>query len=280
MSQNKYICFICYEEKKNYKKCKNAHIICKECYMKWAKECVEGYGKNITCPFCIESFSIAKTLTINDIIKIFKNKEKENNVQNNNIEKIDSNENKSIHYNNNNYPNNNSNRKILVYHNKIYNCIINTGKLEKYNSYFKEINNISNKMKLNEFIDNSVKYSKEYDLFYCDKNNNINCSCCEEKICKLGNCLCIKCMNINKKYHELKSHYLINKCGRLAKVNKNLECFCLCYFIEDENPVICGSINKVSKKIYICNGCRDLSKLILNYLNISQINKLIKKSTN
>lgn len=281
MNQNEYICFICRDEIKKYKKCKICkQIFCKECYIKWAKECVNDIGKDINCPFCIQIFSSDKTLTINALIKEFQNKELENNDQNNNIQKIDSNKNKSIRYNNNNYPNDNQNRKILVYENVFYNCIINTGKLEKYNSYFKEINNISNKMKINKLKDKSIKYSKEYDLFYCDKNNNINCSCCKDKICKLGNCLCIKCMNINKKYHELKSHYLINKCGRLAKVNKNLECFCLCYFIEDENPVICGSRNIVSKKIYICNSCRDLSKIILNYLNISQITQLIKKYPN
>jgi len=276
MNKNDYFCNICLFYKKKLKRCKHCkQFFCKECYMKWAEECIENIGTAISCPYCKNLSIFKKTLTINDIINEFQNKELENNEKNNNELKTDLNQDKSILYNNNDYPNDNSNRKLLVINNKIYKCIINTGKLEKYNSYFKEINNISNKMILNDLKDNSIKYSKEYDLFYCDKNNNINCSCCNNNICKLGNCLCLKCMNINKQYHELKSHYLINKYGRLAKVNKNLECFCFCYFIEDENPVICGFRNKVSKKSYICNGCRDLSKNIFNYLNISQINKLI-----
>ena len=83
-------------------------------------------------------------------------------------------------------------------------------------------------------------------------------------------------MKINVEYHDLKSHYLINKSGRLAKVNKILECFCKCMFIEDNSPVLCGYRNKVSKKIYRCKSCEDLTKIITNYLSLSQINNLIK----
>ena len=131
-------------------------------------------------------------------------------------------------------------------------------------------------MKFNEFINNSINYSEEYDLFYCGKNNNINCSCCKDKICKLGNCLCVNCMKINIEYHDLKSHYLINKSGRLTKVNQILECFCCCLFIEDNSPVKCGYRDMVSKKYYTCKSCEDLTKIITNYLSLSNINNLIK----
>jgi hypothetical protein len=277
-SLSNLICFICREAKKYYKKCKNCNnFFCEDCVNKWKNVCIDDFGKPIFCFFCKGYLSITDAYSINNKIKNLGYEESKNNVLNN-INNVQNkiNEEQSINYNNNNYPNENSNRKIIKFDNKNFKCIIDTGKLEKYNSNFKEINNNPNKMKFNEIINNSINYSEEYDLFYCGKNNNINCSCCKDKICKLGNCLCVNCMKINIEYHDLKSHYLINKSGRLAKVNKILECFCKCMFIEDNSPVLCGYRNKVSKKIYRCKSCEDLTKIITNYLSLSQINNLIK----
>ncbi len=287
-SLSNLICFICKESKKYYKKCKNCNnFFCEDCVNKWKNVCIDDFGKPIFCFFCKGYLSITDAYSINNKIKNLGYEESKNNVLNNinniqnNINNVQNNinEENSINYNNNNnnYPNEKTNRKILFSKSKkSYKCIIDTRKLEKYNSNFEEINNTSNKMKFNEFINNSINYSEEYDLFYCGKNNNINCSCCKEKICKLGNCLCVNCMKINIEYHDLKSHYLINKSGRLTKVNQILECFCCCLYIEDDRPVKCGYENKVSKKYYTCKSCEDLTKIITNYLSLSNINNLIK----
>ena len=48
------------------------------------------------------------------------------------------------------------------------------------------------------------------DLYFCYKKTNLNCKCCIEHICKPGSCLCKRCMYLNKEYHGLKMHYLIN----------------------------------------------------------------------
>ena len=46
-------------------------------------------------------------------------------------------------------------------------------------------------------------------LYFCYKKTNLNCKCCIEHICKPGSCLCKRCMNLNKEYHELKMYYLM-----------------------------------------------------------------------
>ena len=59
-------------------------------------------------------------------------------------------------------------------------------------------------------------------LYYCGKKNElINCKCCSpEHKCINGNCLCVKCMRYNVKKLNLKNKELINKAGRIAKLDR------------------------------------------------------------
>ena len=84
-------------------------------------------------------------------------------------------------------------------------------------------------------------------------------------------------MIINKKYHGLKKHYLINKAGRACRISKNLECFCMGFFYVNGKKVQCGN----TCFDFFCNPCKQLSKLIKYYLNEEQIRILqIKDKSN
>jgi hypothetical protein len=124
---------------------------------------------------------------------------------------------------------------ILEIKNHLLYCIIDTCIMEKYSNMFEDTK--PNTTLINDNYNVSI-YSPEYDLFFCYKYNNINCKCCKSKRCEPGNCMCVSCMKLNKKYHQLKDDYLINKYGRVAKINNNF-CKCKCTYLEDNLPVYC-----------------------------------------
>ena len=107
----------------------------------------------------------------------------------------------------------------------------------------------------------------EMDLFFCYKKTNLNCKCCIEHICKPGCCLCKRCMNLNKEYHGLKMHYLINRAGRAARYSKR-HFHCYCKYIKQvkndngnifNNKFYCGDIT-------YCPPCQNLDDLMDDYL--------------
>ena len=64
------------------------------------------------------------------------------------------------------------------------------------------------------------------NLYYCGKKTNLNCGCCDG-ICKKGNCICVECMEFNKKVKFLSPYYLINKKARAARLDNGK--FRCCY---------------------------------------------------
>ncbi len=102
---------------------------------------------------------------------------------------------------------------------------------------------------------------EKMDLYYCYRKTNINCPCCESKVCKPGNCFCKRCMIINKEYHGLKKHYLINKAGRAAKMKKN-KFICNCAFINKKTKNELTFNNKcICSDIVSCSACKDLTQI-------------------
>ena len=58
-------------------------------------------------------------------------------------------------------------------------------------------------------------YKDEYDIFFCQKKNNIN-----DKECSVSNELCKECQKLNQAYHKLKKNYLLNSAGRVCTYRK------------------------------------------------------------
>ena len=78
--------------------------------------------------------------------------------------------------------------------------------------------------------ENLLFRSQITNLYYCNKNNDdINCQCCPDHICREKNCLCVKCMFYNFETLDLKYGELFNKAGRIAKSeNGEYHCGIIC----------------------------------------------------
>jgi hypothetical protein len=115
-------------------------------------------------------------------------------------------------------------------------------------------------------IPNDVKLGKN-NLYYCGKNTNLNCGCCDG-ICKEGNCLCINCMELNKQYKYLNPYYLINKKARAAKLDNGKFRCRYKYFCTE-----CMNGNTMKKETQCkfpnnpCDACQVLNKLYKKYFN-------------
>ena len=116
-------------------------------------------------------------------------------------------------------------------------------------------------------VPNKCVLDEGMDLFFCYSNTGNQCSCCNDHIYKPGNCLCKNCMELNKKYHGLKNHYLINKAGRAARYSRR-HFHCYCKFIKQvinengnvfNNKFFCGDIT-------YCPACSSLDELMDYYL--------------
>ena len=88
----------------------------------------------------------------------------------------------------------------------------------------------------------SIFHEKE-DIFYCDKNNQIN-----DKDCYKYNELCKNCLMLNQAYHKLKKNYLLNGAGRVCTYKKG-KMFCLGKFQR-----VCSEHNIDYIQDLICNG--------------------------
>ena len=146
-------------------------------------------------------------------------------------------------------------------------------KISKYINYFERENKIPNY----EIIEKNHKqnlFNKEYDLVFCNNNNQIN-----GKICKPGNELCLNCMKINQAYHGLKKHYLINCAGRVCTYSKGTF-HCNCEF-EIEKKHESGrlySYNYIcNDKNNICLACQNMNKMLKKYLDSKTIEALLKR---
>ncbi len=124
-------------------------------------------------------------------------------------------------------------------------------------------------------IPGEAKLNIEYDLFFCGKPNHIDCICCTEHKCRPGACMCISCMKLNKKYHKLKSHYLINKSGRACKYSHGFfHCYC------NYTHIVHDVGNNIFKPVYRCQGenickpCEEITLLMETYLPSTICQKL------
>ena len=150
-------------------------------------------------------------------------------------------------------------------------------KIGKYIDYLNNPNPESNKPAT---IPEDVKLNTEYDLYFCGKPNHIDCICCTDHKCKPGSCMCISCMKLNKKYHKLKSHYLINKSGRACKYSHGYF-HCYCNYIHIVHDV--G--NNIFKPVYKCQGenvckpCEEITLIMETYLPNTICQKLRDRET-
>jgi hypothetical protein len=134
------------------------------------------------------------------------------------------------------------------------------------------VNNNNNNNNNNYYYDeNSLpvkgdKYLASNGLYYCDKKTNLNCGCCSG-ICSKGNCLCVDCMNYNKKIKKLNDIILINKAAKAAKYKKKYKS----YYCNTKytNEKICHYPNEP------CFECQILTKLMKKYLKSEVYNFLI-----
>ena len=121
-------------------------------------------------------------------------------------------------------------------------------------------------------------FNTKYDLYFCGKENGINCHCCENKTCCPDGEICPECMKKNLKFHELKGYYLINKEGRACKYNNG---YFHCYSKFDEIKKDKGGNYFKSQKIcgnnYTCEACKNITKLMNYYLSSHTIKKLIER---
>ena len=153
----------------------------------------------------------------------------------------------------------NSDQKIY------YNNIIEEE--EKINKYVDYLNYPRPESIKPSTIPGDSKLDPEYDLYFCGKSNRIDCICCTEHKCLPGNCMCISCMKLNKRYHKLKSHYLINKAGRACKYSHGyFHCYCnYAHIVHDAG-------NNIFRPVYRCQGenickpCEEITLLMETYL--------------
>lgn len=149
---------------------------------------------------------------------------------------------------------------------------------EKINAYTDYLNSPVPESKTPDDIPDGVILNTTYDLFFCGQPNNIECLCCEEQICQPGSCMCVSCMKINKKYHMLKTHYLINKSGRACKYSHgSFHCYCYYSHIasdDEKNNIkpICRCQGQNS-----CKPCQEITLLMGTYLSKSICQKLLDR---
>ena len=155
----------------------------------------------------------------------------------------------------------------------------NTGKIkrEKFMNNLIDKNNNSKSNNAIQIIDKN-DYNPKYDLYFCGKNNNINCSCCVNKNCCPNGELCVNCMKKNQKLHGLKRHYLINKQGKVCKYSHgNFHCNSIFEEIKQDQG---GNFYKkeiICKGDYTCDACKYITNLMNYYLSTETIKKLIER---
>ena len=116
----------------------------------------------------------------------------------------------------------------------------------------------------------------KYNLYYCFRNNNLNCNCCKNHICQPGNCMCKECMQTNLSYHGLKKYYLINKAGRACKFSySNYYCHCRTERrTKNDNGNIFVAMEWCHYPSFPCLACEEATKLMDKYIDQELINKL------
>ena len=151
----------------------------------------------------------------------------------------------------------------------------------KYENRISKIKELSNEEKnyiISEALEFGSSMNLNCDLFYCYKNNDLNCNCCQKKICEPGSCFCIICLDYNKKYHNLPNHYLINKNGKVSKLIFG-NFYCNYEYITEkyQNNNLFEIKNTCFFPNYQCKACKELSFLAKKYLGKELYEKLMEK---
>lgn len=285
---NNLICPICCEIFNNPYNCKNCEkTICENCLQKHRKSSVDS-GNTLYCPYCKENNDYYKN---EEILKLLSKKiffcikcqqkfsyteefEEHNKICNLKCKECNKPFNKLLNFLNHIKKEHLSDVIKKMAKNKVLNNNIIEKDLNNYQNYLDEIN----------------KKIKANNLLYCNEPNNIKCNCCEKKRCKKGNCMCNNCMILNKKKLGLEKYYLINKYGRVCKIdyiNNNFECFCNCNDFQEKLinnnihyiPITCGKETIIDCKKY-CKGCEILKNLIEYYFTKDELDYLIKNNNN
>lgn len=230
-----------------------------------------------------------------------------NNLNNNNNQNVINNNNdNNSSYLVNQYPNFESNKNYFNNNKKIEinKKLYRVNSARKANNQFEfkagfkeEENHIKSKLTLpmkNEYVnpffnfssekgDNNNSYYINNDnntnnnkIFYCNsKNSDIPCNCCIDHICRQGNCMCVSCMRKNIKNLNLTQGELINKAGRIAKLEKG-DYYCGCEFESVFVNVIGRKFvdKKICRYCTQCNDCKILKQFMKKYLP-AEIYKII-----
>ena len=294
---NNLICPICCEIFNNPFNCKNCEkTICENCLKKIRNSRIDS-GNTLYCPFCNEKDDYYKN---EEILKLLSKKncfcikcqqkfsyteefEEHNKICNLKCKICNKLFNKLK-----NFLNHIKEEHLDdVFKKMAKNKELNNDNIEK--DYLKDnINNLNNYQNYLDEINKKIKTN--INIQYCNKPNNIKCNCCEKKICMTKNCMCKDCMKLNKKNLGLEKYYLINKFGRVCKINymnNNFECFCNCDDIQEKLinnnihyiPIKCGKETIIDCKKY-CKGCEILKNLIENYLTKDELDYLKKNNNN
>jgi len=150
-------------------------------------------------------------------------------------------------------------------------------KTEEFRNVCQIENNPSYVIPFNTFeIPEKCRFSEKYNLYFCYKNNGLNCDCCQNHICEPGNCLCKDCMKTNLSYHGLKKYYLINKAGRACKFSwGNFYCHCRTQNRStNDNGNVFISNNWCHYNNPPCKACEETTKLMEKYLDPKLVSKL------
>jgi len=297
---NNLICQFCCEIFKNPYNCKNCEkTICEECLQKLRKSRIEN-GNVLYCPYCKEKEDYYKNEEILKLLskKIFfcikcqqkfSNKDVFEEHNKKCILKCKECNKQFNHYLT--FLKHIKNEHLSDVIKKMSkNKALNIDNIEKKNNLKNNINDLNNCQNYLDEINKKININTQYNLLYCKEPNNIICNCCEKKICMPGNCMCKKCMIKNKKNLGLETYYLINKYGKVCKINyinNNFECFCNCDVNQEKKinnnfhyiPIKCGKETIIDCKKY-CKGCEDLKNLLDNYLTKDELDYLIKNNNN
>ena len=161
---------------------------------------------------------------------------------------------------------------------------------DKENENFEKIkrekfeNNLPKKGKINEennfVIVDRNGYNVNFDLYFCGKENGINCKCCSSKNCGPKGELCHSCMKKNLKFHNLKGYYLINKKGKACKYSHgNFHCYAKFNEIRKDKGGNYFKEEKTCCNNSTCEACQNLTQLMNYYLSANVIKKLVERDS-
>ena len=103
--------------------------------------------------------------------------------------------------------------------------------------------------KENVYNNFNITFNKELGLYFCGNNIEIQTKNGKKtKECAPNEFICKHCMELNKKRYEIKNNYLINICGRIAKINKgSYHCF---------GHFLCSNQIEDCIKKFSCEACK------------------------